>query len=129
MDALPYNSKTAIEANAYLEMVAENYIPIIAMLSRNRVLSNTAVIEFEKTNIHLGLHNNIVKIKSKNGATLVGFPEKIQAPIKYNELFEVFYKNLILKKNNTEVCIQVALKSQEIIEKAYQNANLMYESF
>lgn len=129
MDAVPRLSNTAIEANVHLELIADGKVPVTLALSRNRVFSNQLIFEYDNVNVCLGLHNNLVTLKIKSGAELVGTPEFLQQPVTYVELFDAFYKKYVAEGDNSGVSPMDAIKSQEILESAYEKAGAMAGGF
>ena len=129
MDALPSASSKAIEANAYLSLLANSSIPITMSLSRNRAFSNTAVFEFSQAKVTLGLHNNSIQISSKSGKYLSGYPGDITSPMTYPELFDAFYEEIVAKDDKNIASPKTALKSQKLIEQAYVTATKIKGGF
>jgi predicted dehydrogenase len=128
LDALPLESSAAIEANASIELLCDG-IPVSVVFSRNRVLSNTAKFSFENATVELGLHSDSIRVTDVSGHQIQGLPRGVDREMSYQELFDAYYRNYILKRNNQGISATDSLRLQELICSIYDGAQLMKGHF
>lgn len=128
MDALPAKGSNAIEANTELQLKCDG-VGVEVSLSRNRVLSNTATLEFQDANIVLGLHDDRVDYFDGKGHGVSGVCARASGVRTYPELFDDYYRDYILPGNNFGIDAESFIKIQHLIEMAYTRAAALSSAF
>lgn len=128
MDVVPATACLAIEANAYLELLADGDVPVRVALSRNRVLSNTVSLQCGKLKIVAGMRDNRIELRGGSEAALSGFPAGSGA-MTFADQFDQYYERFVLGGDNREVGPDVALKVQGLLAQSYAEAQLVDGGF
>lgn len=129
MDA--WGGADTVEANCVLKCRTDTGVPITVLLSRNRNLSSEAVFEFEKAICRVPVRDNRIHVQPEGGLAFPMFPPAgvELPPIPYPRFFDLFYENYILGGSNAPVSPREGLKSVELIENAYRQAQVLRSPF
>jgi predicted dehydrogenase len=121
----------AIEANCILNLIADDEIPVLLALSRNRVFSNEIVLGFDGAELRIGVRQNSIKVNLEEGVSFQMLPEAADLchDGDFNSLVDKFYEMFLLQQKNDEVGPANSLKIARIIDAAYGNAQLITGGF
>ena len=98
-------------------------------LSRNRALSNTALLKFDRADLALGLHDNSVSLTDSEGKRLQGFPGADIAPVDYEQLFRNFYGERVVRGNTEDLLGGRFLQVQALLQDIYSAPELLKDVF
>lgn len=119
-----------VEANAILMMKGDNSVPVKLTVSRNRNLSCTCEFKFDNAVCVVGVRDNSIQVKHKDGYRYQIMPENESIPNpSFAQMIDMFYEKLVMKNNLSGVGITEACRVQRLIDTAYHKAESIRGGF
>ena len=112
----------AIEANARLQLRGNGRVPIKVDLSRNRNLSNSIELKFDRATCRMQSFGNAIEVESSGRHFSIVPQSRIRSPIDYETTLDNFYYERLLLNDWSGVSPQESALGLEVIEKSYEVA-------
>jgi len=123
---------TAVEANCTLDLAADGGVPVTVSLSRNRCLSNTTLLQFERATCSAGVRDNAIAVKAHGTTEYVMYPAagpgSAAAP-GFAALLDAFYEQFLMQGQNRGVGPAESQRIMQIIDQAYATGQPMQRVF